>query len=255
MNVRLALFQISTDDTESISKRVDRVLKEISDIKNVDLVILPELWMQGAFAERNEAQIEFELHFVNKFLNEIPDLTRKIGACIHIGSILKRNSDRYFNTSITYDNLGKIISTYSKKKLFINERDFFSPGKNIVTFANQHGIKFCPLICFDLRFPELFRDSANFGSEVYIISAAWPTVRISHWHALLKARAIENQAFVVGCNGVGTQLGVDLGGNSAIYDPLGRNILFSKTAEIINYSTIDLSYVQEVRSKFPFLKS
>ena len=108
-------------------------------------------------------------------------------------------------------------------------------------------------ICYDLRFPELYRQYGKVKSELIIVIANWPDTRIEHWRALLKARAIENQCYVAGVNRVGKDLKLNYNGYSAVSDPMGNELTTQADIEKILTADISLKIVEETRTKLPFL--
>jgi predicted amidohydrolase len=102
-------------------------------------------------------------------------------------------------------------------------------------------------ICYDLRFPELFRSYALAGARIVFLSAAWPYPRLEHWRTLLQARAIENQLFIVACNQVGESKGERFFGHSAIYDPWGRLVVEAGDSKVLLTASVDMALVEEVR--------
>ena len=108
--------------------------------------------------------------------------------------------------------------------------------------------------CYDLRFPEQFRSLVDLGATAFLMASGWPTERIEHWRVLLKARAIENQAWMIACNGVGTQCGTKLGGRSAIIDPLGHLIAEAGTEEEVLFAQVNPSAATAWRTEFPTLE-
>ena len=114
--------------------------------------------------------------------------------------------------------------------------------------------KACPLICYDLRFPELFRIGMQMGANLFIVIACWPKARIDHWVSLLKARAIENQAYVVGVNRAGADSETEFGGRSLVIDPMGKFLADAGTGESVTHAELDLNRLNAWREKFPVLK-
>ena len=108
--------------------------------------------------------------------------------------------------------------------------------------------------CYDLRFPELFRALTEGGATLVILTSGWPTPRIEHWDVLTRARAIENQMWVIACNEVGSQPGIELGGRSVVVDPKGVVVAQAGTAEEVLYVEIDPTEAGRWRSDFPVLK-
>jgi len=109
-------------------------------------------------------------------------------------------------------------------------------------------------ICYDLRFPELFRIYAKERVDMIVNIANWPIPRIEHWRTLLKARAIENQCFVVGVNRIGNDPNANYNGYSSVFNPMGNEIITLPDKEDVISTTLKKEDVEEVRSKLPFLK-
>jgi predicted amidohydrolase len=143
-----------------------------------------------------------------------------------VGSLPEAAGQSIFNTSYLVDSTGEIVGTYHKVHLFshYNEHKHFAAGTSARVYSTSIGM-IGMMICYDLRFPELGRRMALDGAEIICVSALWPSVRIEHWSLLLRARANENQLFVIGCNGCGTEGQNTWGGSSAIISPLARVIV------------------------------
>ena len=134
----------------------------------------------------------------------------------------------------------------------LDENNHYAPGERPVPF-DLAGSRAATLICFDLRFPELFRVLTD-QCWLMIVVASWPAARQAHWDILLKARAVENQCYVVGVNRVGEGGGHLFAGGSAIIDPLGEVLALKREKEGLVVADIDPKKVKEVRSAMPFLK-
>lgn len=132
------------------------------------------------------------------------------------------------------------------------ETAFFRPGRTTQTVTID-GIRMTLFVCYDLRFAEEFWNTAQ-ETDVYLVPANWPESRREHWLTLLRARAIENQAYIVGCNRVGTGDALTYNGDSRIIDPLGTVLAAGDNSETIIYADIDAKYVAEVRQQFPFMQ-
>ena len=111
----------------------------------------------------------------------------------------------------------------------------------------------CPLLCYDLRFPELFRASVKQGANLFVVLASWPDSRMSHWHALLKARAIENQAYVIGVNRTGSDPNHKYIGGSKVIDPMGKIRAEALLEEELISFTLEHSLIEDWRISFPAL--
>lgn len=215
-----------------------------------DLVLFPELWSSGydlehttLHAERIEAG-----HFAR--LAELAKKHRiKIGS-----SLLERDTDRYFNTFTVFDDQGGLLAAYRKIHLFrlLEEEQYLEAGEKPVSFDPGWG-RTGLAVCYDLRFPELFRRYASRGTRLMLIVAEWPEDRIAHWETLLAARAIENQTFIAAVNKVGTSKDAKLGGRSMIVNPMGDAIAKAGDKEIMITARVDLQQVDRVRKWMPVL--
>ena len=136
--------------------------------------------------------------------------------------MLELREGRVFNTFALFDARGETRAVYRKVHLFqlMGEQRWLTPGDCVVVAGLDWG-KAGLAICYDLRFPELFRRCALEGASLLLVPAAWPKARVAHWQTLLRARAIENQYFVAGCNCVGAAKRETFGGRSAVVDPGG----------------------------------
>jgi predicted amidohydrolase len=158
------------------------------------------------------------------------------------------------NSSLVYHR-GRLIHRYDKIHLFrpADELRLFRPGKSARTFSisgSSWKLKAGIIICYDLRFPELTRLLAREGAEVLFVPARWPLVRNEAWQSLLKARAIENQMFVVGCNARGEE-----GGYSYVFDPYGALLLDTRMRpdQQIHSTEIDVRSLRALRGRMSYL--
>ncbi|MGX7678201.1 carbon-nitrogen family hydrolase [Jatrophihabitans sp. DSM 45814] len=134
---------------------------------------------------------------------------------------------------------------------YAGEHERYDAGTEFLTVTVE-GVRVTVFICYDLRFADEFWQLAA-GTDVYVVPANWPEPRREHWRALLRARAIENQAYVIGCNRVGKADGLNHSGDSAIIDPLGRVLVEATVAETILSAEVDPAEARRVRDRFPFL--
>jgi predicted amidohydrolase len=109
-------------------------------------------------------------------------------------------------------------------------------------------------VCYDLRFPELFRAFASQGTEIFLVPSAWPAARLGHWRLLAQARALENQAYLVGCNAAGEDHGTALAGHSMVVSPWGEVVAEAGDEPTVLRATIDLETVRSAREEFPALR-
>lgn len=135
---------------------------------------------------------------------------------------------------------------------FGGEADHVRPGSEFLTL-NIEGVRTSLFVCYDLRFADEFWQLAP-DTDLYLVPANWPIKRQGHWSALLRARAIENQAYVIGCNRVGEGRAVAYGGESLIIDPWGSDIAVASNHECIIYGDIEPEVVADTRAKFPFIQ-
>jgi predicted amidohydrolase len=134
---------------------------------------------------------------------------------------------------------------------FAGEHERYDAGKDFLT-VDVEGVRVTVFICYDLRFAdEFFRCAAQ--TDLYVIPANWPEPRREHWQTLLRARAIENQAYVLGCNRVGLAGELNHTGDSAIIDPLGRTLSQASVVETVLVAEVDPGEVERVRARFPFM--
>ena len=134
---------------------------------------------------------------------------------------------------------------------YSGEHEHYAAGTRRVTFAVE-GVRVTPFVCYDLRFADEFWAMAE-GTDCYVVVANWPAARRAHWQALLVARAIENQAYVVGVNRVGEGGGLHYAGDSRIVDPLGEVLAAGAGGETILLADVDPTVVAETRKRYPFL--
>lgn len=159
------------------------------------------------------------------------------------------------NAALMYAPSGELAATYVKMHPFsyAGEHARYAQGAGPVTFEIAGKSHASVFICYDLRFPEVFRQVARSVSMIFVI-ANWPASRAAHWDALLRARAIENQCYVAGVNRVGVDgTGIAYAGGSVVYGPLGDEVIRADDAESVIVADIDLSEVDRVRREFPFL--
>jgi predicted amidohydrolase len=147
------------------------------------------------------------------------------------------------------------VQRYAKVHPFSygHEHEHYTAGDvgGVVT-VDIEGLRVTPLICYDLRFAYLFWDAAA-STDCYVVVANWPAGRRAHWQALLRARAIENQAYIVAANRVGSGGGLDYVGDSCVIDPLGEVLVQAAGTETVLVADIDAATVVATRAKFPFL--
>jgi predicted amidohydrolase len=214
-----------------------------------DLVIFPELWSTGYDLE-HAADYATPTHM--GLFAQVAALAQTHKIAI-LGSCLSLLGEGQFgNTAVYFDANGRSLGEYSKLHLFrlMQEEQFLTAGAQPTLVETAWG-KAGLTICYDLRFPELFRQYALAGAQLIFIPAEWPHPRLAHWQTLLRARAIENQMFVVACNRVGRSKETDFFGHSCILDPWGEIVLELGEGEMLGTAIIDIAQVDKVRAKIP----
>lgn len=195
------------------------------ELNGLDLLILPELADGGYAALAGGAPPHQP---ADPYFSSFKELTRQHPLCCVAGSAcVTSSSGRRTNSSLVFQR-GRMIHRYDKIHLFrpTGDTKFFSPGESFSSFTFRAGgrrLRAGVVICYDLRFPELVRAIAREGVQLLVVPARWPAIRDEAWQALLKARAIENQLFVLGCNALGAE-----GGYSYAFDPLGQMVFSSR---------------------------
>ena len=210
------------------------------------IVVLPEASNTGLFPENfaKAKSLEEELDLILK-LSERKDI-------LIIAGVVEKSEGKLFN-SVALIYRGEVVGKYSKILLFpLNEeRKYLSAGRELKVFETDFG-KIGILICYEIRFPELARKLMKMGAEIIAVPAEFPAERIEHWRTLLKARAIENQLYVLGANCVSPD--GFYGGNSMIIDPMGNVVNEAGNLQEIIIGEINLEEVRKVREEYPFLK-
>ncbi|MFZ5823805.1 MAG: carbon-nitrogen family hydrolase [Bacillota bacterium] len=181
-------------------------------------------------------------------------LARETGAYIG-GSVADEREGKVYNRAVVYSPEGERIAVYDKAHLvpMMQEERYLAPGDRL-TLADLGGVKAGLAICYDLRFPELFRSLTLAGAELFIIPSEWPAQRLHHWRTLAMARAIENQCYVLACNRVGADLANRFPGHSLVIDPFGAVLAEGGEGEEIITAEIDLAQVADVRARIPSLR-
>lgn len=215
------------------------------------LVVLPEMFSTG-FSMNVGAIRESLPPETEKFLMEMARTYR----AYFVGGLVTLSWDgRGKNEAVVINPEGELITRYCKMHPFTfgGESQHYAPGSEIVTFQ-WHEFVVAPFICYDLRFPEVFRSAVRRGAEMFVVIANWPSKRVQHWLALLKARAIENQAYVVGVNRVGEDPKLAYPGRSVVIDPKGEVIAEGGDHETIVSAAVSLEAVTDWRREFPALQ-
>jgi len=209
-------FELIPGDVDENLAGVERIVRESAG-DGMRLLVFPEMWScsfpfpaLGAMAERTPTIVE-----------NLRKWARDYGIVL-VGSLPEEDRGSIYNASYVVDSTGEISGKYRKihRFSFCGEDRYFGRGTKPLVCSTGVG-KLGIMICYDLRFPELARRLALDGAEILCVSALWPVERIDHWSLLLRSRAVENQMFVVGCNGCGREGKLQYGGRSAVVSPTG----------------------------------
>ncbi len=240
-------FNVKPGDIDANLAYVSGALRRGSDA-GAELAVLPEMWSTG-FSYKNLVGLAMRTEEINAALLELSRELRMVIA----GSVPESSGEKVFNTAYLFDN-GRLAGQYRKMHLFslLGEERAFLPGESRLVAETSIG-KIGVMICYDLRFPELSRRLAIEGAEIICIPAQWPSPREEHWRTLLRARAIENQLFIMACNACGAAGKLDLFGMSMIIDPKGDILAEAGAGESEIYATLKPEIMAEWRSKIPCL--
>jgi len=249
---RVSLLQLPAQDGRGLETSFDVVTEYVANAGETDLYLLPEMWTPGYFAFDDYSDAAGGFGSVTAFLS---DLARTSGAYVHGGSVLQERGGDLFNCSVLFDRSGALVAEYRKIHLFgygSREQELLTPGTEITVVDTEFG-RVGLAVCYDLRFPEQFRAMTDDGAEIFLVASAWPFPRLGAWDTLLRARAIENQAYLLAANGTGQATSGALCGNSAVIDPWGVTIASAGDRETTVSADIDLGEVTNARTTFPAL--
>lgn len=249
MKVAAAQMDIVWHDRNANHDKARRMAAEAKKL-GADLLVFPEMAATGFSMDTSITAESID--------GPTPDLFRTLARHLEMtivgGFVLERKEGRPQNVSLAVDRKGADLALYAKTYQIglLHEDQHYDPGDGPVSFHLGDMEAAC-LICYDLRFPELFRSLTDRCGLILII-ASWPAVRQRHWDILLPARAVENQLYVVGVNRVGEGGGHLFTGGSAIIDPAGETVAHGGDTETLVVGEIDPQRVEQVRSDMPFLK-
>jgi omega-amidase len=219
--------------------------------EKASVVVLPEMFATG-FSMNVETVAEAYVGETEQFLAQT---AREFGICLIAGAAIRGRDGRVRNKALAFSPTGELLAFYAKMRPFTpgGEAKHYVAGQRPAVFRWGE-CTISPFICYDLRFPELFRQAAAaYRPEVFVVLANFPEKRISHWTKLLQARAIENQAFVVGVNRIGRDPFYTYPGRSLIIDPQGEILADAGEVEGWIESRLDLAGLRGYREGLPFL--
>jgi len=247
--MKLGLFQYSPvweDKKENKNKILDILSK---GNYQTDLLIFPEMTLTGFSMKSKELAENLDGESFIFFKNLAIEKDTNV-----ITGLIFREVDKIFNTAVHFNSKGEIKSIYKKIHPFspsTEDKNYEVGSQTQVTKIDNWKIGLS--ICYDLRFPELYRFYAKQRTELIIVIANWPVDRIAHWRQLLKARAIENQCYVTGVNRVGDTGKLKYNGWSSVYNPMGKEIVGIENDEGLFITEINIDEVKQVQNNLPFL--
>lgn len=250
LTISLAQMDIALGDPAANLRKAEAWIAEAAR-RGSDLIVFPEMWTTGCDWPNTEKLAPQQ----GEVLAEIAALAKKHNIWLNGSMLALDETGKPTNTSILFDPNGQQAGLYRKIHLFglMEEDKYLAPGQHLTTVETawgQGGLA----ICYDLRFAEMFRTYALSGVNMVYLPAEWPHPRLSHWQTLLRARAIENQMFMIGVNRVGSDGTHNFFGHSAIIDPWGNTVVEGGESELLLTATVETDLVVEVRAKIPVLK-
>jgi predicted amidohydrolase len=262
--MRVALCQTNCgEDVVANEEQVFGLLEEAARA-GADLAALPEVWpRQGSAPQVREAAEPLDGPRVAR----LAEVARRHRMWVHGGSVIELDGDRVFNTSVLFDRSGELIATYRKIHLFdadppgavpSRESFLYSAGGDVVTVDTEFG-RVGLSICYDVRFTELYRSLAVQGATIAFVPAAFRhETGVDHWEVLLRARAIEDQAFVVAAGqwGPWAPPGKERRtfGDTLVADPWGRLVAVAPDGVGVTFAELDLAEIVRVRGILPALR-
>lgn len=250
MNIYGIQLDILWENKAANHAKVRSLLTKVAPVRG-SLVVLPEMFSTG-FSMNVAGIAEGEKRETEVFLSRT---AQEFGVFMLGGVVTATAEGQGLNQSVIFAPDGKEVARYSKMQPFNlgGEGQHYAAGDQIVTFPWQ-GFVVAPFVCYDLRFPELFRAGARRGAQLFVVIACWPVKRIQHWITLLQARAIENQAYVVGVNRCGDDPKYSHNGRSLIIDPHGTILADAGEREGVMSAEVAVETVVAWRKEFPALQ-
>ena len=250
MNAAVVQFDIAWEDRVANFLRVRALLAGAPPAPG-SLIVLPEMFATGfsmnlSVTRQNGARED------ETFL---ATLAREHRAFVVGGVVSRGDGGMGRNESVAFSPAGELLARYTKIHPFSlgGEAEGHEAGREVVTF-DCAGFTAAPFVCYDLRFPEIFRAAAHRGANLFIVIGLWPVKRLHHFLTLLQARAIENQAYVIGVNRVGAEPQYHYAGRSVVVDPHGIIIADAGEQERVLRATLDPAIVESWRRDFPALR-
>jgi omega-amidase len=250
MQINVVQLDIHWESKQRNHQRVSELLAA-ADIQPDSLIVLPEMFDTGfsmnleRTAQTSERESEATLRrLALQYRSTV--LGGVVGPVVH---------GQASNQAVAFSPEGDELVRYQKQRPFslVGEGDYYPAGSHAELF-DWNGVSVAPFVCYDLRFPEVFRPAVFQGAELLLVIACWPAVRSEHWVRLLQARAIENLAIAVGANRCGDEPGLKFDGRSCGFDHMGVPLFEANSAAQVCSAEIDIDALRKWRSKFPALR-
>ncbi|MFD1019731.1 carbon-nitrogen family hydrolase [Thalassobacillus hwangdonensis] len=255
--MKFSMYQmdIHPGDPEANRQKVAAWVEAEVKRNNPDTIVLPEMWTTAYTLSELDGIADDEREPTESFLKE---LAIKHNVNMIGGSVANKMNGKVYNTALVIDRKGNLVYHYDKVHLvpMLDEPAYLSGGESPAEVFELDGVKLGVVICYDLRFPELIRWLALEGAQALVIVAEWPLARVDHWRTLQRARAIENQMYVLTCNRIGAYDGVEFAGTSMVTDPWGDVLVEGSQGKEETLSiSLDLEKVKQVREDVPIFTS
>lgn len=259
--MKVAVVQMTT--RRDVSQNLEKCEAFIHEAKQggAEWIVFPE---NVPYLGKDQEKLEFAQEVDGEYVSLFTKWALENKVWLTIGAFPETGSATHtYNTQVTISPEGELVSVYRKIHLFdvelpnlvIRESDSILPGKDLVVM-DLEDFKVGCTICYDLRFPEMYRKLTTMGANVFVVPSAFTKrTGAAHWHALLKARAIENQAYVIAPNQFGHHFDDRYSfGGSVIYDPWGTQIVCAEEKECVIFADVNIETIRKTRTEMPVLQ-
>lgn len=247
--MRIASIQLEIAE-QTKERSIQQALHLMEKARGADLLLLPEIWNVGFFSfARYQTEAE---EMDGPTVRAIQSKARELNAHVLMGSFVERDGNDYYNTTLLLNPAGEMIGKYRKIHLF----GYKSQESSILRRGETVSVIDCPWgrtglsTCYDLRFPELYRKMVDQRAVFFLVTSAWPAVRLEAWGLFNQARAHENMAYLISCNCAGSSDGRKFAGHSMIVDPWGKIVAEAGEEQGILQAELDPRAVEQIRQDF-----
>ncbi len=255
--MKISVIQLGIKESEKMKNRfqeVERILENMKISNEIpDLIMLPEVWGCGFFNFSDYTSCAEDQK--GQTYSRMSHWAKELGCMIHSGSFIEYQNGKFYNTSLLFDKTGHLLAEYRKIHLFgyeSEEQKLLTRGEQTTVVNTEFG-NIGMATCYDLRFPEQFRQMAENNADIFLITSAWPMQRLNHWRLFNQVRALENQSFLVSCNCGFEQEGSHFAGHSMCVSPMGEILYEAGEEPTVLKMYIDLTQIKRYREEFPAL--